>query len=308
MTACGQGPESAQLATAESEKPTGEARTLLNTTPASLEEARETVLRIDDRLRANANDKDALLAISAIQPRLDALNHLVARVAPKPGHTVSFFETGNGSVVIKEAAPQGEASVLGATDVGDGSLVSIYRKLSGGAEPPEALVNAESHRNVGQRDDKVPGAPQGQWISTEDRIRSTPQLNLDFGPGDGQLFANNYCYKGGDFHACQPNWWNGGWWNFNTKTSFMQMAPVYGGMLWVQYQYNGSFGFLDPVYQGQYWTAWAWSSSYAGGSPNPYDFNIGNHAWTLIGAQGREFDWSFEARWTCIYWGCESAQ
>jgi hypothetical protein len=113
------------------------------------------------------------------------------------------------------------------------------------------------------------------------------------------------CYKSGDSHACLPNWANGGWAEYNTKTSFFQVAPYSGGTVYVQFKYGGTTLSLVPVFQGQWWTSWAWSSKHTNnccflcGCGSTEDYDIGDHRWDLVEASGKEFHWSYAARWNC---------
>ena len=282
-----------------------------NTRPASLEEAKTSIEAIEAALRANPNDASALAAQKALEPRLDELNHLVARVEPKAGHVVSFFQTGGGSIVVKEAQPRGEPSLLDGEMMKEPTLASLYRRLSGGSEAPAELVQADAHRVGTLQEALTPGLASS--LPEPAPAARLGGISTDLGPGDWFNWQNNYCYKGGDFHSCQSNWWNGGSYNFNAKSSFFQIAPVAGGTFYVQFAYNGTPNFLDPVNQGGYYHWWAFSSWHTDGCPwlvacdPPTHYDIGNHAWTIVSASNKEFDWSTEFRWNCDWVDCENA-
>src|SRR5262249_7734482 len=59
--------------------------------PTSLDEAGKSLDQIE-RLQ-KVDPEAAERAMDSLRPRLDQLNHLIARVEPMPGHVVSFYET-----------------------------------------------------------------------------------------------------------------------------------------------------------------------------------------------------------------------
>jgi hypothetical protein len=275
----------------------------INVQPANLDEAKETAAQLHALLTANPSDAEALAAQRAFNGNLDAINHVVARVEPAPGHVVKFFDTGDGSVVIEESHPKGEASALAGVDMDSLSNAALFRQLSGGQEAPEALARLD-----------VPGAvakselTPGLVSKDETEPQTSSRFHTEMDPFN--------CYFRGDFHSCQPGWWNGGWYNWNTKTSFLELQPISGGTLYVQYSYNNGAagGFIEPASDtGGVYEWWARSGTVTtrscgflglGSCTYQTDFVIGNHAWTLVNAQGTEFNWSTEAFWNCTWTAC----
>ncbi len=290
----------------------------IDVNPASLEEARTSIAQIEARLRAHPQDARALQAVQALRPKLDELNHLVARVEATPGHVVSFYESEPGVIGVSESGPAGEARVLTAVD--SDSVVALYRRLAGGAEAPATLLAAEERENGacdGVHETQDPGQlgisdrlerPALATTPTGESIGSTQSALTS---SDGQWFAANGCWVRGDAHYCFPDWWNGGWADYTTKTSFFQLAPFAGGTVWVQFQYEGSTRFIEPTFQGE-WRSWWWHSSahwdccfICACGTKKYDNR--HHRWDLVEASGKGFHWSTEARWSCSWLDCDQA-
>ena len=129
---------------------------------------------------------------------------------------------------------------------------------------------------------------------------------------DGQYFSSHDCYWGGEFHMCLPNWYNGGWAEWQAKSSFLEIAPFSGGTVYVQMQKGGSYayGFLDPAFQGGVYSFYAYSSwinygcSWGVACGGNYDYETQDHRWDLVNASGKGFHWTFEARTNCTYIAC----
>jgi hypothetical protein len=288
--------------------------------PASLEAARASIAQIEALLRENPADARALAAQRELVPALDQLNHLVARVEAKPGHVVSFYETEPGVIGVAENGPRGEARVLSDADLAAPSMVELYQKLSGGAAAPASLFAAEEREKAAAEGEHTQ-AQGGAIASTDANVRpagddadarrsddiASQSSALTY--GDGPWYAANGCYHGGDARGCLPNWSNGGYVDYYTKTSFFQMAP-YRGTVYVQFQYEGSTRFIDPVFEGG-WSSWWWHSSShwtccffcACGTT---DYDIKHHRWDVLEAGGKGYHWSWETRWSCSGSDCDS--
>jgi hypothetical protein len=292
----------------------------INVHPTNFDEAKASLALISDLQKNNPEDPRALAALQAIQPALDKLNHLVARVEPKQGHLVSFYESAPGIINVSESGPVGSDRVL--TGRKETSFVDLYGALAGGSEAPAALVEAEARRLAARtspatQDDHAPGAvvapspavpPAHASGSVGGAQESTGTTSEALTANDAAYFVQN-CYRGGDYHACFPNWWNGGWADFHTKTSFFQTAAI-TGTVFVQGTYEGQVWFIDPVLKGQWGSWWAHSDSSTtcgwGLACGTWDYNIRHHRWDILWATNQEFDWSTEARWNCDYLDCDS--
>jgi hypothetical protein len=271
------------------------------TRPATFDEAKASLEQIAALLRRDPNDPIAAQALRDIQPSLDALNHLVARVAPKTGHVVSFYESAPGVIGLSESGPIGEAPLLGAYEAGQSKL-DVFRSLSG-AEPPRALVEALARANDAASAPSA-GAPVAGLVSASSAPAHTarapiPMLNGSQGP----WYASNGCYEGGDAHACLPDWWNGGWAEANAKVSAINVASI-TGTFFVQGKYQGTIVNIDPIYAGQwlYWyreSPWHCTSSYDGNCLSA-DYSLTDQRWDILDATNQEFDWSYEFKWNCV--------
>jgi hypothetical protein len=281
----------------------------VNTNPLSLEEAGESLTLIDELLAQDPEDAEALAALEEIRFRLDELNHLVARVELSPGRLVSFYETDPGIIGISETGPAGSESVLRTNEMHWSSPVDLYEQLAQ-AEAPPALVAAyqrqlraefaegDSTHSAGAFgssviDDGV--EPFAAEQPTSDRIRSTQQALT---ASDGPWYAENGCYHSGNVWQCMPNWGGGGYAQYNSKTSFVNVAPYSGDVVSVRFRIDGSTKFLDPVFPGQ-WRSWWWHSSRTYG-PRGWDYKIQQHRWDILNASGDGFHWSFSFKWGCL--------
>jgi hypothetical protein len=288
----------------------------INVDPLTLDEAVESLTQIDHLQKIDAQDPRALAALQRLRPRLDQLNHLVARVEPEPGHVVSFYEPQPGLIGVSETGPTSVAPrFVTSPDVGSASVVDLFRRVSSGAEPPPALVLAEA-RAASARDQNASNTSSvltAPIASASDRPATSvdaPSAGIGstasaLTAGDGPWWSANVCFKGGDFRGCFPNWGGGGFAQASTKTSFFQVAPFSGNNLSVRFQYEGSTRFTDAVFPGQ-WGSWWWhSDSFASCWCSPicacgmFDYNTRLHRWDILNASGDGFHWTHAFKWSC---------
>lgn len=282
----------------------------LNSTPESLDEAEETLALIDAMLDADPEDAQALSALQALRPRLDELNHLVARVELGPDHDVSFYEIEPGVVGVSESAPEGVERVLAHGDVLGVPITEIYARLA--LEPaPESLVAAQAREEArveGEASLSVDSAAEA--IATEGERLTEPSPGVaaaELTGAHGSYFRDTYCFTGGEFRGCYPNWGGGGYAQASAKTSFFTVAP-YSGNVSVRFQYDGSTRFTDPVFQGEVRSWWWHSASYDPAWPpfSPRDYYRRTHRWDILHASGDAFHWTFTFRWDCSYSACNT--
>jgi len=303
MIACSADPR------AESVEPIAESVNI-NVNPATLAEATESVAGIERLMRLRTDDPRAHEALGKLLPRLDELNHLVARVEARPGHVVSFYESEPGVIGIVEAAPAGSKRVLSPSDMQE-ALVPLYERLSGGKKAPASLVQAEARVLVGSEltgAELAPGPVSTQKESLSkagaEEVGSTTQALTE---GDGQWFRDNGCFKTGDYRACLPNRWGNTWFDYNTRTSFMTLAPFNApSPITVNLKYNGAQRFVYPVFQGE-WINFSWYSGLGscGFFACVRNLVIANHHWDLFEADGKGYHWSVAAKWNCNATTCK---
>jgi hypothetical protein len=298
LPGCGQGPTGTEQ-TAE-----------INVHPTSFEEAKESIEQIAALQRKDPQDARALSALQAILPSLDALNHLVARVQPKTGHVVSFYESAPGAISVSESGPIGEVPVL--AGLGEQTAVDgLYRKLTRGAEPPTALVEAVKRAAAPASDSHSAEATGlvGANSPSDGPREHTGTVSQGLTTSDGQWYTANGCYHSGEAQGCLPDWWNGGWAEANTKTSFINVAAL-TGTVYLQGSYQGVVVSVGPIFDGQWLYFWRQSglTCVATGKPGGFyhpcwwkDYAITDQRWDIIGSTGQEFDWSYEYRWNCNY-------
>jgi len=307
LNACSQGPDPEPATHVE-----------LNLSPKNYAEAEATLAQIDTLQKVDA--ARAHTALLKLQPKLDELNHLVARIEPEPGRFVSFYEPQPGMIGISETGPAQGRHLLDSAKVNQLSAVELFQNLMPSSAPPEALVQAQA-REVTAHLTELPkdnDSPIGQNMSC------TPSKDLSLGKGtvgnvpgaegvassaqeltgsDGPWWAANACYKSGDFRGCYPNWGGGGYAYASAKTSFFQIAPYSGDTVYVRFQYEGSTRFTDPVFPGQ-WGGWWWHSDSFWDccficACGVRDYNRRQHRWDILNASGDAFHWTFAFKWSC---------
>jgi hypothetical protein len=273
--------------------------------PATIEDAKITATMLEQRLAADPQDSEALAAQGPFHARLDELDHLVARIEPRAGYVVSFFETGSGAFAVEETLPKDAPSLMVGLDMS--SPATVYRALTGKAAPA-ALTTIESQHGDATAAELTPGPA---LASGDDEPSSRIHA-------EGSNSAQFTCFSGGDFYTCQTPWAGGGSWNKNAKTSFFQIYPFgspysTGAALYVQMSLSSGGGFLVPVTAGTVTHLWATSPTvvhetcFLGIICNSYtDYQINNHNWVLLDAAGVTFDWSTEFRWNCDYQACNT--
>ncbi|HEY4188069.1 MAG TPA: hypothetical protein VGP07_23540 [Polyangia bacterium] len=288
----------------------------INVEPLTLDDAVASLTQIDNLQKLDAQDPRALAALQRLRPQLDALNHLVARVEPEPGHVVSFYEPQPGLIGVSETGPTSMAPrFVTSPALGNGSVLALFRDVSSGATPPAALVLAEARAASARAQNAVtstslattptatsserpPAAlaePSGELTSTSSALTGA----------DGPWWSANVCFKSGDFRGCFPNWSGGGFAQASAKTSFFQVAPFSGNNLSVRFQYDGSTRFTDALFPGQ-WGSWWWhSDSFASCWCSPicacgmFDYNRRVHRWDILNASGDGFHWTHAFKWSC---------
>jgi hypothetical protein len=275
--------------------------------PASLDEAVVSLEQID-RLQ-QLDPEAAQRVLRQMQPRLDQLNHLIARIEPMPGHIVSFYESEPGVIGISERGPSDGPRILKPGDLA-APISALYRQLASGDEPPAALVAAERREQgrlastdaTGPACDTLTSPPTEVTAARDETVATTQQALT---AADGAWWAANACFKSGDFRGCFPNWGGGGFASASAKTSFFQVAPFSGNAVSVRFQYEGSTSFTDPAFPGQ-WLGWWWhSDSFADCWCSPicacgsFDYNRRSHRWDIINASGDGFHWTHAFKWTC---------
>lgn len=282
--------------------------TEIDVEPATHEDALRSLAQIDARLDDDPEDVDALAARAAIQPRLDELNGLVARVEPSPGHVVSFYEPLPGVIGISESAPLGALRMLGTADVESLPVVDLYLRVAGGdAVVPEALLAAQAHAN------EAAGASPGTDVQPD-----LPPMSLaapDDGAvepltsADGPWWTNNVCYGSeADAKWCLPNWGGGAWAAKYSKTSASAVGP-YSGNVTIRAQRNGATVFTENVLQGFWREAWMnspWDWDCGIFACSDWDYDVTHHRWDILNASGNSFHWAAGFNWSCYGsdWDC----
>jgi hypothetical protein len=275
--------------------------------PASLDEAEQTIRQIEQLMKSNPNDRLAIEATKKLGPRLDELNHLVARIEPKPGHFVSFYETLPGSITVAEKGPANEARVLETAMVEGYPVHHLYRLLTHGAEPPVTLVEAGERDLRARLHETLAGAASdapAQPASSADEIWTSRQQLTS---GDGVFWRDSVCYKGGDIHGCLPNWSEFGWAEWTTaKTSFFQLALFAGSQMSIRMSVTGppnGGGFIVTLFNGEWGTWWAHSARFNDScflcAGDDFQYHRQDHRWETIDFSGKQYHFTYAFKYSC---------
>ncbi len=285
--------------------------------PASLEEAEQTLTQIDAMLDANPEDAEALEMLEVLRPRLDELNHLVARIDLAPKHTVRFYEVEPGVIGISESAPAGEQRVLAHEDVMGMAVTDLYEHLA--LEPaPAVLVDAQAREEAlaQAEEDLIAEDLALEELGELDELGDlTPEIPSEVGSaqsaltsGHGPYFRDNLCFTRGEFRGCYPNGGGNVYAQANAKTSFFTVAP-YQGNVSVRFRYEGTTQFTDAVFNGEVRSFWWHSSSYRRHPSwwigyNPRRYHRRTHRWEVRNASGDRFHWTHAFKWDCTHTDC----
>lgn len=277
--------------------------------PATHDDASAALAQIDALLSDDPEDARALAALAAIQPRLDELNHLVARVSVAPGHEVSFYEARPGVIFTSESRPLGAARAVDTGTLAAGTVADLYVRLAGDdAAVPEALVAAQARAK-----DRVAAAPAGDprqlarplaLSASADEPTAEPLTSAD-----GPWWSANVCYGSeADSKWCLPNWGGGAWAQQNAKTSASAVAPFAGNVV-LRAQLGGSSVFTENVLQGNVREAWlnsSWDWDCGIFACSDWDFDVQSHRWDVLDASGDQFHWAAGFNWSCYGsdWDC----
>jgi hypothetical protein len=283
----------------------------INTTPLTLDEATESLTRISELQQVNPADPVALEALALVEARLDELNHLVARIEPEPGHIVSFYESTPGIIGIGERGPAGSKPVIAAEMIRGLSVTELYLELSG-REAPAALRQA-AERSLSAADAEAArrdiGLSDGRGTLETDALLPTPAAHDGVASArqaltaaDAAWYRDNGCFKTGDARACLPDWAGGGYSEYYTKTSFINVAPFQGDWVQVRLKYSGTVTFTTSVNNGEWHQFWAHSSKESNCCTENYDYNRRTHRWDILQASNDRFHWSYSNKWTCVDW------
>ena len=282
-----------------------------NLAPASLDEAEDTLRHIDAMLDANPEDEEAWEMLEVLQPRLDELNHLVARIELAPGHTVRFYEVEPGMIGVSETSPKGEQPVLNDEEVMGMAVTDLYEHLALERAPSSLVAAQEREDALAQVEEEL----LVEDLTLEELGELEQQVPTEVGSvqsaltsSQGPYFQNNLCFTRGDFRGCYPNSGGNVFAQANAKTSFFTVAP-YRGNVSVRFRYEGVTQFTDAVFSGQVRSFWWHSSSYRQHPSwwigfNPRRYHRRTHRWEVRNASGDGFHWTHAFKWDCIHADC----
>ncbi|NNB87604.1 hypothetical protein [Corallococcus exiguus] len=284
--------------------------------PSSLTEAQRSLQQIDQLYESDP--AAALDAGQRLRPKLDELNHLITRVETSPNHYVEFYDLQPGGILLAERGPAGDGRILSESGIADHSAVELYRQLTGGATPPEALVKAErlvtppDDAHVLARDEADPNLKSSGAFALDrgaQRGDGLASVTQSLGSGDGVVFRDQYCFKAGDFFNCLPNITGDTWASANSKSSFTRLAP-YRGSMRMQVSYDNAVKGAWATFAGEEWSFRQLSGTYY---PCPVwqacgtqEYYLRTHRWDVLDAAGDGYHFSYAFRSSCSWIGCDN--
>ncbi|NOJ83414.1 hypothetical protein [Myxococcus xanthus] len=285
----------------------GEEQTPIELNPSSLTEAQLSLQRIDKLYESNP--VAALEAKQQLRPRLDEINHLIARVEMAPEHHVEFYDSGGGGLLIMERGPAENGHILRDEDVAGHSAVELYRRLTGGSTPPEALVRAESLSEAHDGSHIMPARDE-MVANPESSEGFAPDVTQSWTGADGQQWRDAACFKAGEFFGCFPNSTGHGWAHASAKTSFFRLGP-YRGSVRLQASYNGGAWGSWVFFAGESVQYWQRSASYWAcpwyEACGVQEYYIRQHRWDVLDADGDGYHFSHAFRSNCSWISCDNA-
>ncbi|NTX41580.1 hypothetical protein HUA78_44830 [Myxococcus sp. CA033] len=288
-------------------------QTPINLAPPSLAEAQLSLQRIDQLYESDP--AAALDATQKLRPKLDELNNLVARVEMAPAHFVEFYDVQPGGLLVVERGPVEDGRFLRDQEGTDRSAVALYRRLTGGATPPDALVRAESRREAPDDfhlpawDAAVPSLDFSEGFAPDPGAQTGDSVTQSWTSDQGPLWRDSACYKWGEFFDCLPNRTGNGAASRNAKTAFIQAAP-YRGSLRLQLSYDNVARGAWAVFAGEMASYWWHSASYwacpGGQACGVQEYYIRNHRWDVLDADGDGYHLTWAFRSNCNWISCDT--
>ena len=135
-------------------------------------------------------------------PSADAQPKTLATLQLEEGHSVTFLELSPGSIMMAESGNVGTDSVLRSTG---GAVLDVYRKLSKGGEPPEALVKSANTRVDPQLVQAVPPPPPSSEGALAAKTAASGRGARPMTTGADNAFNSQWCDA---IHtsSCMTNW------------------------------------------------------------------------------------------------------
>jgi hypothetical protein len=238
--------------------------------PATIEDAKITATMLEQRLAADPQDSEALAAQGPFHARLDELDHLVARIEPRAGYVVSFFDTG-------KAAPAALTTIE--SQHGDATAAELTPgpALASGDDEPSSRIHAEGSNSA-----QFTCFSGGDFYTCQTPWAGGGSWNKNAKTSFFQIYPFGSPYSTGAALYVQMSLSSGGGF----------LVPVTAGTvthLWA----------TSPTVVHE--------TCFLGIICNSYtDYQINNHNWVLLDAAGVTFDWSTEFRWNCDYQACNT--
>lgn len=168
----------------------------INTAPASLEEAHAEMDKIDRIMEKSGSTPELIEMQLQIRDLIDTYSGLVDRIEVAPGHSINFFATSDGSVVMNERMNAGDQSAVQRGT--EEPIEALYARLAPGRAVPAALQNlrgiqagdlaASPNAEVSVQEGSLGSAPQSAANGV-----ATEQSALTDSAEDGLWFVANHC-------------------------------------------------------------------------------------------------------------------
>ena len=114
----------------------GAADDAINTAPASLTEANAEMDKIDRIMAERGSTATLVEAQRLVRDRLDVLSGLVDRIDVAPGHSINFFVSSTGEIMVDERMKVGDVSAMKRSSAESLEVDSMILKGLFPAAPP----------------------------------------------------------------------------------------------------------------------------------------------------------------------------
>jgi len=175
----------------------GAADDAINTAPASLTEANAEMDKIDRIMAERGSTATLVEAQRLVRDRLDVLSGLVDRIDVAPDHSINFFVSSTGEIMVDERMKVGDVSAMKRSSAE--SFREIYARLAPGRTIPAAIADVPALPTSGLT--TAPGQAGAGLLTPADVLAATAGADgtasvrsaLTDSPADDQYFRDNYC-------------------------------------------------------------------------------------------------------------------
>jgi hypothetical protein len=166
------------LAACSGEPATTENDEVIDTAPLTIADGLQQLEKIDRLAAKHGVSKELLAEARLVRDSMDVLNGLVDQIQVAPDHTLSFFPSDDGSLVVAERRPNATASVF-PSDETTMSLQEMYSRFAPGRTIPNTLLSTVSVTTAAAPKVDVPASVGGgaQYVAPTQGSTATRQFS-----------------------------------------------------------------------------------------------------------------------------------